>query len=121
MCKTAYINADDFQVIKLLKMDLPCEIKTYGIDNMCNMLAKDILATNIYTAIYVSKKYPYINEKNVKELPSKEVKDIKNNIKSLIAYKIGNACLNGTDNILISMLIGITTVGLYSNYYLIIS
>lgn len=46
MCKTAYINADDFQVIKLLKMDLPCEIKTYGIDNMCNMLAKDITVTN---------------------------------------------------------------------------
>ena len=46
MCKTAYINADDFQVVKLQKMDLPCEIKTYGIDNMCNLLAKDITITN---------------------------------------------------------------------------
>lgn len=47
MCKKAYINADDFQVIKLLKMNLNCEIKTYGIDNMSNMLAKDITVTNI--------------------------------------------------------------------------
>lgn len=46
MCKTAYINADDFQVVKLKKMDLPCELKTYGIDNMCNLLAKDITVTN---------------------------------------------------------------------------
>ena len=46
MCKTAYINADDFQVIKLEKMDLKSEIKTFGIDNMCNVLAKDITVTN---------------------------------------------------------------------------
>ncbi len=47
MCKTAFINADDFQVIKLEKMDLPCEIKTYGIDNSCDLLAKDITITNV--------------------------------------------------------------------------
>lgn len=46
MCKTAYINADDFQVVKLEKMELPCEIKTYGIDNSSNLLAKDITITN---------------------------------------------------------------------------
>lgn len=46
MCKKAYINADDVQVQKLKKMDLPCEIKTYGIDNQCNVLAKDITVTS---------------------------------------------------------------------------
>lgn len=46
MCKKAYINADDIQVQKLKKMDLPCEVKTYGIDNPCNVLAKDITVTS---------------------------------------------------------------------------
>lgn len=46
MCKKAYINADDVQIQKLKKMDLPCEIKTYGIDNPCNVLAKDITVTS---------------------------------------------------------------------------
>ena len=46
MCKKAYINADDLQVQKLAKMDLPCEIKTYGIDNPCKVLAKDITVTS---------------------------------------------------------------------------
>ena len=46
MCKKAYINADDVQIQKLKKMDLPCEIKTYGIDNPCNILAKDITVTS---------------------------------------------------------------------------
>ena len=46
MCKKAYINADDVQIQKLKKMDLPCELKTYGIDNPCNVLAKDITVTS---------------------------------------------------------------------------
>ena len=46
MCKKAYINADDVHVQKLTKMNLPCEIKTYGIDNPCNILAKDITVTS---------------------------------------------------------------------------
>ncbi len=47
MCKTAYINTDDFYVAKLKHMDLPCEIKTYGIDNIADLIAKDITVTNV--------------------------------------------------------------------------
>ena len=46
MCKKAYINADDLQVQKVAKMDLPCEVKTYGIDNPSKILAKDITVTS---------------------------------------------------------------------------
>ena len=46
MCQTAYINADDYQVAKLKRMDLKCDIKTYGIDNSADLLAKDITITN---------------------------------------------------------------------------
>ena len=48
MCNTAFINADDFHVAKLPKLVPNCEITTYGIDNYCNMLAKDITITNSY-------------------------------------------------------------------------
>lgn len=46
MCRIGFINADDFHVAKIKKMNLPCEIKTYGIDNACDLLAKDITVTN---------------------------------------------------------------------------
>ena len=59
MCKKAYINGDDLQVQKLTKMDLPCEIKTYGIDNPCNVLAKDITVTSASVDFKVK-----IDEKN---------------------------------------------------------
>ena len=48
MCKTAFINADDFYVTKLPKLVAECDITTYGIDNYCNVLAKDITITNSY-------------------------------------------------------------------------
>ncbi len=48
MCKTAFINADDYHVAKLPKLMPESNITTYGIDNFCNVLAKDITITNSY-------------------------------------------------------------------------
>lgn len=46
MCKTSYINADDFRVSKIKKMLPEKDIKSYGIDNETDLLAKDITITN---------------------------------------------------------------------------
>lgn len=47
MCKTGYVNTDDLYGIKVKKL-ANCEIKTYGIDNAANLIAKDITITNTY-------------------------------------------------------------------------
>lgn len=47
MCSKGYLNADDFKSW-IVKKDSPkCEFKTYGIDNECDLLAKDVTITNI--------------------------------------------------------------------------
>lgn len=46
MCKTAFVNIDDFRGMKVKKY-AKCDVKTYGIDNVCDLLAKDITITNI--------------------------------------------------------------------------
>ena len=48
MCKYGFVNADDIRTVKVPKLKPNCEIKTYGIDNNCNLLAKDITITNSY-------------------------------------------------------------------------
>ena len=78
------------------------------------------LFTNIIIGIIANKKYPFILE-NAKELDNLEKKSILDNIKSLILYKVARVSLSGTDNIIISSIIGILAVGLYSNYSLIIT
>ena len=93
--------------------------KSYIIYLVIYVLSTFISNSIIY--LKASKDYPFINEKDVKALDPKLRKDIINNIKSLVLYKIGRVSLSGTDNIIISSIIGITFVGLYSNYSLIIS
>ncbi len=46
MCKYCYINADDLQTSKIPKLLPEKNIQTYGIDNYCNLLAKDITVTS---------------------------------------------------------------------------
>lgn len=48
MCKVCFTNADDLMVAKVPKLLPDSNITTYGIDNYCNLLAKDITITNSY-------------------------------------------------------------------------
>lgn len=76
---------------------------------------------NIIIARKADKLYPYLKDKDVKKLSKKESKSIFENVKSLVIYKFGGVIMNGTDNILISSLVNVSTVGLCSNYTLIIN
>lgn len=59
MCKVAFINADDINTIRVPSIVKTCDFKTYGIDNECDLLAKDITITNSYVDFRVK-----INGKN---------------------------------------------------------
>lgn len=48
MCKTGIINSDDIYSITIPKLVPECNYTTYGIDNHCDLLAKDITVTNQY-------------------------------------------------------------------------
>ena len=75
---------------------------------------------NIVLAIKANKMFPFIKDKKVEKLPPQEKKSIFSNIKALIVYKVGDTALLSTDNIIISSMIDVNTVGIYSNYSLII-
>lgn len=79
------------------------------------------ILSNIAITIVVNKKYSFLKEKNILKVPKKEITELINNVKSLFMYKLGNTVLSGTDNIILSMVVGIVSVGLYSNYSLIIT
>ena len=77
------------------------------------------LMNNIAVSIIVDRKYGFI-KKNKTRLEKNEQRKIFKNIKAMLVYKIGGILVNNTDNILISKIISITAVGLYSNYTLIV-
>lgn len=71
---------------------------------------------NVVITIIANKMYPYIKEKNVKEIDKQTKNSIILKVKGLIFHKIGSFVVLGSDNIIISTFLGVATVGLYSNY-----
>ncbi len=75
---------------------------------------------NVIITLVANKMYPYIKDNRVKQLDKKIKKSIFTKVKGLLYHKVGTFIVLGTDNIIISAFLGVTTVGLYSNYNLII-
>ena len=82
------------------------------------------IACTLFNNLCISAKadclFPYLREKGVKELPGPEKKEIFRNIRAMMMHKLGNVAVNNTDNLLISSFVGVVSVGIYSNYYLLI-
>ncbi|HDX9588380.1 TPA: sugar translocase [Bacillus pseudomycoides] len=76
---------------------------------------------NIYIANKANKLYPYLQGKNNAKLSKEDRKLFFENLYALFLYKISGVVINGTDNIVISKFIGITWVGICSNYLLILN
>ncbi len=74
---------------------------------------------NIVISIAAKRFYPDVFKARKDFLFNK--KEIVKRIRATFQYKLGSVLINSTDNILISALVGISFVGLYSNYYSVIS
>ena len=77
---------------------------------------------NNFIISYVAKKmYPFITNTNVKPLSKSEKKNLFVNVKALTINKLSSTLVNNTDNIVITYLNGLISVGVISNYNLLIS
>ncbi len=74
-----------------------------------------------YTSYYLNRKYPILTQKNIAPIPKEELQNITKNVKALVWHKIGEVSIYQTDNIIISAFVGITSVGIISNYQLLIT
>lgn len=77
------------------------------------------VCSNFIVNIYYNKRYGKLIQK-VKEYKN-EVKGITSNLKNVIPIKLSNYVYNSTDNVIISKVLGLTTVAMYSNYMVIIN
>lgn len=78
------------------------------------------LIENVAINKIIDRMYPYINNPLLEPLLDSEKKDIFVKIKAIFMHKIGKFAAIGSDNIVISVFLGVGVVGLYSNYYMVI-
>lgn len=93
-------------------------VLVYTSDYVLYLIIKIVfrLLENIVLNIIANKLYPYINDKNIANLPKEDKEQILQKVKGLLLHKIGDAGITGSDNIIISSIFGIGKVGLYTNY-----
>lgn len=85
---------------------------------VCATVVTTIISNVILSAV-CNKIHPEL--KNKEEPVIFDKKPIRSRVYSTFIYKICGVAINNTDNILISMLVSTAAVGLYSNYYMVIS
>ena len=76
---------------------------------------------NAWYARKIGKMFPYLQNTRGAVLPYEEKQSVFRNIKALIIYKVGTLALSSTDNIIITAVVGLIWVGLYSNYATLVS
>lgn len=122
----------DQKAYKLTKINVVFTILLYVFQAIVLLILKNFIiylivqffiqiAQKIATNIYVSREYKEINFKSKEKLGKSTLNIIKKNVKAMMLHKVGDYCINGTDNIIISNMINVSTVGYYSNYNMIIT
>lgn len=75
---------------------------------------------NILISRKSEKIYPFLKDVKHFSLDKNDVHKIFRNVRAMLYHRVGTVIVNGTDNILMSKFVGIITVGIYSNYYLVL-
>ena len=107
-----------FQII--VQISVLVLIKSYYAFLLVQVLCTGL--SNIMVSAYVAKHYPWLNEKNANGKVSREERNkILDDIKALSISKIAGVVSNGSDNIVIAKILGLTSVGVISNYTMVIN
>ncbi len=77
------------------------------------------ILNNILTAKVANKMYPDIQPKG--RLDKETIKEINKRVKNLFTAKVGGVIVNSADSIVISAVLGLTSLAIYQNYFYIIS
>lgn len=85
---------------------------------LCTMIAFTVLE-NLLISKKADKLYPFLKDKNVQKLPEEDIRGIKKIVGALIFHQVGRVVVNGTDNLIISKMVDLVSVGLYSNYTMV--
>lgn len=76
--------------------------------------------SNISISILVNKKYPFLADYDKNIINQHVKKEVFSNAKATFVIKFGGILVNSTDNLIINYFSGLASIGLLSNYYLLI-
>lgn len=108
-----------FTILNILQILMLVLTKNYLIYII--LLVTFTITENVIISKRIDIMYPYLKSAEKVEIDAMTKNTIIKNISAMVFHKLGGFIVLSTDNILLSKIIGIAAVGMYSNYYLIIS
>lgn len=113
------INDQKFNILKniiqiLSLLILPNYILYLIIQIMCTFIS------NAWISKIANDMYPILKSSECEELSKSEKRTIAKHVLATMSHKVGGVVVNSTDNIMISSLIGLSYVGIVSNYSMIL-
>lgn len=122
--KTLLLTADQNAYVQsklnLIWRSVFAGLSLFAVAVLKNYIVYLISETLFYLVFYwicdrkISVMYPYLSSDE--QLPDEDKKKILTGVKQMFVGKLSNKILNSTDNILISLLVGTSFVGIYSQY-----
>lgn len=119
----SYIVTINNQIFNIISTILTSIVLIISHNFLLYLLIQIIISiiSNIHMSKKAEKLYPYIKKTKGYTITEKEKEEIRKNTFASMLHKIGGVVVIGTDNLIISAMIGLNDVGLYSNYVLIIN
>ncbi|MGQ3376824.1 lipopolysaccharide biosynthesis protein [Priestia endophytica] len=114
-----YYRYTFFTILNIVQIGVLITTHSYILFLLCQIIAT--FTENIFVSRKANLMYPFLKEKNIFKLDKSSTHEIFKNIKALVVHKLGGVVITSTDNLIISRFVGLSWVGLYSNYLLIIN
>lgn len=118
----AYIKMVWVQVFDLVRLTVQIAIIILTHNFILYLIAQFVaqFIPNIIISFKVDKEFPYLKE--CRELPSrKECLHILRNVGAMSIHKVSAVIVRNTDSLIMSKYIGLTMLGIYSNYKLVLN
>lgn len=118
-----YINTINMNLFGLLQSILQIIFLLITRNYLLYLILQIIITvtSNIVISKKVNSLYPFLKSKEKEYLNKSDKRTIFKHIGAMMSHKFGGVVVTGTDNILLSMFIGVSWVGLYSNYLMVIT
>lgn len=121
--QNGYINAYNqfiFNIIAQILQIVSLFIWNNYIIYLFILLLSTILS-NFSLSRKVKLKYPMLTHVEIRQVPKRIKKNLLQNVIGMVSSKLGGIVLNSTDNLVLSYFVGLSVVGIYSNYLIVVN
>lgn len=96
-------------------------VLTFTSDFILYLITKIVINILINLMVYMlsNKEYPYLKEKYNVSFKAIQSANIFKDTKNFIVHKLANTVFGGTDNIVVSSIMGIKATAIFGNYYIV--